>query len=120
MKALTIRQPYAELILQGKKVIELRKWKTEFRGEFLIHASKTVDEEAMKKYGFDDLPTGAIVGKAKLVDIKEYKTEKEHKKDSRLHLAEYKWGKYGFMLKNADRYYVPVPCEDASKFWDFD
>ena len=46
MKALSIKQPYAELILQGKKKIELRKWNTNFRGEFLIHASKIPDLEA--------------------------------------------------------------------------
>jgi len=36
MKALSLKQPFAELILQGKKTIELRKWNTKFRGEFLI------------------------------------------------------------------------------------
>ncbi|MBS3172376.1 ASCH domain-containing protein [Candidatus Woesearchaeota archaeon] len=119
MKALTIKQPYAELILQGKKVIELRKWKTNFRGEFLIHASNNIDKEAMKKYGFDDLPVGAIVGKAKLVDVKEYKSEKEHKKDKHLHLVEEYKEKYAFILKEADKYDNPVPCKGALNFWDF-
>ena len=32
MKALSIRQPWAELILQGRKTIELRTWKTCYRG----------------------------------------------------------------------------------------
>ena len=32
MKALSIRQPWAELILQGRKTIELRTWKTSYRG----------------------------------------------------------------------------------------
>ena len=45
---------------------------------------------------------------------------KKHKKDNHLHLAEYKWGKYGFVLKEADKYYVPVPCKGALNFWDFD
>src|SRR3989344_3108725 len=52
MKALSLKQPFAELILQGKKVIELRKWNTRFRGEFLIHASKVSDVDAMKRFGF--------------------------------------------------------------------
>lgn len=39
MKTLSLKQPFAELILSGKKKIELRKWNTSFRGEFLIHAS---------------------------------------------------------------------------------
>jgi ASCH domain len=37
-KCLSIRQPYAELVVSGRKTIELRKWITRFRGEFLVHA----------------------------------------------------------------------------------
>ncbi len=54
MKALSLKQPFAELILQGRKKIELRKWNTSFRGEFLIHSSKTPDMMNMKKFGFTD------------------------------------------------------------------
>ena len=54
MKALSLKQPFAELIVSGKKNIELRKWNTKFRGEFLIHASKIPDKEFMKKFGFDN------------------------------------------------------------------
>lgn len=39
MKTLSIRQPYASLIGEGIKKIENRSFKTNFRGEFLIHAS---------------------------------------------------------------------------------
>ena len=84
MKALSIKQPFAELILQGKKKIELRKWNTKFRGEFLIHAPKTPDERAMKEFGFSELPLGVIVGKAELVEVKEYKGEAENKADMQL------------------------------------
>jgi ASC-1-like (ASCH) protein len=44
-KCLSIRQPYAELIVSGKKTIELTSWDTEFRGEFQVHASKAIDKE---------------------------------------------------------------------------
>jgi ASC-1-like (ASCH) protein len=37
-KCLSLRQPYAELIIAGRKTIEPRKWNTQFRGEFLVHA----------------------------------------------------------------------------------
>jgi len=92
MKVLSLKQPFAELILLGKKKIELRKWNTKFRGEFLIHASKIPDKKAMKKFGFDKLPLGFIVGKANLVDVKKYKNENEHNQDKNLHLASSLWG----------------------------
>ena len=40
MKALSLKQPFAELVVEGKKKIELRNWNTKFRGDFFIHASK--------------------------------------------------------------------------------
>ena len=40
MKVLTIKQPFATLIIEGYKEYEFRTWKTKFRGEFLIHAGK--------------------------------------------------------------------------------
>lgn len=45
MKALSIRQPWAWLIVNGYKDIENRTWRTDYRGKLLIHASKTFDHE---------------------------------------------------------------------------
>lgn len=119
MKALSLKQPWAELILQGKKKIEIRKWNTKFRGEFLIHASKNPDEESMKKFGFDNLPCGFIVGKVKLIDVKQYKNEDEFKKDKDKHLATSEWGNFGFILEDAKRI-NPIPAKGNLNFWDFD
>ena len=55
MKCLSLRQPYAELLVSGKKTIELRKWNTNFRGKFLIHASKNVNKERCKFLGIDHI-----------------------------------------------------------------
>ena len=71
MKVLTIRQPWASLIMAGLKEYEFRSWKTNYRGELLIHAGKTIDKEAerrLKKYLPDVLPTEQILGKVELID----------------------------------------------------
>jgi len=76
MLALSIRQPWAWLILHGGKDVENRTWATRFRGRFLIHAAKGCTrrefEEACafaRLAGFvgeipdlADLPRGGIVG----------------------------------------------------------
>lgn len=118
MKALSLKQPFAELILQGRKKIELRKWNTKFRGEFLIHASKTPDKKAMERFGFTELPCGFIVGKAKLVSVKKYDNEEEHKKDKDLHLASSYWGNYGFVLENPIRL-DKIAVNGKLGFWEF-
>ncbi len=78
MKALAIRQPWAWLIVYGFKDIENRDWRTKYRGPFLVHASKTVDEEAWRRIRRErpDIPMpplssmdrGGIVGRAVLSD----------------------------------------------------
>jgi hypothetical protein len=47
MKALSIRQPWAYLIITGDKDIENRTWATAYRGPVLIHAGKTMDYDAL-------------------------------------------------------------------------
>jgi len=118
MKALSLKQPYAELILQGRKKIELRKWNTHFRGDFLIHSSKVPDIEAMKKFGFRNLPCGCIVGKAELIDVNIYKNAKECNSDKNGHLASAEWGHYGFILKNPKRT-RKIFCKGSLGFWNF-
>ncbi|MFA5060934.1 MAG: GNAT family N-acetyltransferase [Candidatus Pacearchaeota archaeon] len=118
MKALTIKQPWAELILRGEKIIELRKWKTNFRGEFLIHSSKEPDADSMKKFEFNKLPCGYILGKVNLTDIKKYENEEDLMKDSSLHLADAGWGDYGFILSKPKRV-AKVPYSGQLSFWNF-
>ena len=119
MKALSLKQPFAELILQGRKKIELRNWNTSFRGEFLIHASKVPDKESMVKFEFVELPLGAIVGKAKLVGVKHYLNDEEHRADKNLHLADSTWGNFGFVLEDAEKINPPIPAKGKLNFWEF-
>lgn len=77
LPALSIRQPWAWLIIHGGKDIENRSWATRFRGEFLIHAAKTFGREeretceAFREDGIglpSQLQAGGIIGKARIVD----------------------------------------------------
>ena len=119
MKVLSLKQPYAELILLGKKKIELRKWNTKFRGEFLIHSSLNPDNNSMKRFGFGNLPCGFILGKAELVEVKKYDDEKEHSLDKDKHLANSLWGNYGFVLESPKRLKKIIPAKGKLNFWDF-
>jgi hypothetical protein len=84
MKAITLIQPWATLIILGEKKIETRSWSTNLRGEIAIHAGKKIDKsvfekpyyrEAFKKYGItvDNIITSSLIGRCKIVDVK--KTE---------------------------------------------
>jgi len=75
--ALSIRQPWADLILWGVQDVENRVWSTGFRGHLLVHAGRQVDRRAIDHledwFGIVLPPgyrprTGAILGMARLVD----------------------------------------------------
>jgi predicted transcriptional regulator len=106
MKCLSLKQPFANLLVSGKKTIELRKWNTKFRVKFLIHASRNLDKKRASSLNIDytKLSQGAIIGTAILYDVKEYKSEAEFVKDKNKHYADIKkFGsyKFGFMVKDA-------------------
>ena len=84
MKTLSIKQPWASLIVLGIKDVENRSWSTDFRGKIYIHASKVPVRglwnnlnreqvhEALKSNKIDNytvLPYGAIIGTVEIVDI---------------------------------------------------
>lgn len=55
-KVLSLTEPYATLIKEGKKRIETRSWKTSYRGELYIHASLTkIKKETKNKKELMDL-----------------------------------------------------------------
>jgi hypothetical protein len=89
MKCLSLKQPYADLLVSGDKTIETRTWNTKFRGQFLVHASKTINEEACKRLKMDRtrLVTSAIIGKANLCGVKFDKSKSSFVKDKNKHFA---------------------------------
>lgn len=87
MKVLTVKQPWAFLLCSGLKNIENRTWKTNYRGNLLIHSSaKCIDFKDPKSLFTDEqwnsipketqenmlnmgcINTGAIIGSVELVD----------------------------------------------------
>lgn len=47
MKALSIRQPWTWACVEGFKPVENRTWRTDYRGQLALHASKTFDDEGL-------------------------------------------------------------------------
>ena len=126
MKCLSLKQPYADLLAFGEKTIELRKWNTKFRGEFLIHASKNIDLQACERLDIDidKLTIGAIIGSAFLHNVKEYSNQEEFNKDKQKHFSivtKYFDGyKYGFLIRNARLFKKSIPYRGKLRFFEVD
>ena len=71
VKALSFRQPWAALILEGRKTLDLRTWSTHYRGPLAVYASLEAEKEACQVHGVDiaQLTTGALIGIVDLVDV---------------------------------------------------
>ena len=108
MMALSIRQPWAWLIVNGHKDVENRTWPTQFRGRFLVHAGKTMTRReyeviqlaiifgqaigiaGIRLPRMQDLLLGGIIGEVELVDCSRSCMSPWHTP-----------GQWGFVLKNA-------------------
>lgn len=105
MKTLSIRQPWAWLIVHGYKPIENRSWGTQIRGPFFVHAGLTFDQEGYcwVRETFPNIPMprpseferGGIVGKSTLVDCVPPWSDLAEEVDA--------WygGEYGFLLRDS-------------------
>lgn len=125
MKVLTIKQPWATLIMQGDKRFEFRSWKTKYRGELLIHAGKGIDKESLerlKKYLPEELPAGKILGKVNLTNC--IKCDEKFKE---MCLKENKdiYGKssfdeaYAWELNNVEVFDAPIEAKGKLSFWEY-
>jgi hypothetical protein len=76
-RVLTVRDPWAHLIITGEKFIENRTWSTPHRGRLWIHAGSTYDYDdfdCCRAHGIevpdpDELP-GGIIGSVELIDCR--------------------------------------------------
>jgi len=65
IKAITVSQPFASLIAEGKKIVENRTWNTNYRGKIAIHAGKGL--QYLNKKELKEYPYGGIIAIANLV-----------------------------------------------------
>ena len=140
MKALSIKQPWASLIVEGIKDIENRTWRCpqKYIGKrVLIHASaKPVPGLPCRaltplQYAtvfsagkLDALigPNGAIIGSVEIVDCVEYHKSIWAEKSIDIydqfsldrHEAIYNW-----VIAKPIKFTEPIPCKGKLSFWDF-
>ncbi len=104
MKALSIKQPWANMIASGVKTIETRTWCTDYRGSLLIVSSKTPRIE----------PAGYAIAVAKLVDCRTMT-----KRDEEEACCDWYPGAYSWVLINTKKI-KPFPVRGRLGIYDVD
>jgi len=126
VKVLSIQNPWASLVLKGLKSIELRTWRTRFRGIFYIHVTRQKPGSPPSTRALEEInqfPVGSICGRATLTDVKRYGTRFELHQDLYEHLVDcvdYNYPLYGWRLVNIEILEKPIPAKGRLGFWRYE
>lgn len=125
MKVLTIKEPWASLIINGYKEYEFRSWKTKYRGKILIHAGMSLEKDNAKRFQEYNLEyyKGAIIGEATITDciLVDTKFNEELRKINPLvyaksnHVEAYAW-----KLENIKKYDNPIHIKGKLGLWNYE
>ena len=112
MKVLSIKEPYATLIATGKKKIETRSFKTNYRGELYIHASGKIQTKLPKEKEFsslyqkENLHPGYILCKCVLTDCilmdEEFIQQVKETNFEEYLCGDYQVGRYAWVLDKVE------------------
>lgn len=112
MRAITIRNPYADQIMRGVKLIENRSWTTKYRGELVIHAG--IRHDGPEAHA---LPKG-ILGVVQLTGV--------HHSSQCARFAEcaqigglYIGDLWHWELERPSRFLEPIPCAGRLGLWEY-
>ena len=125
VKVLTIKEPWATLIINGYKKYEFRSWKTNYRGKLLIHAGKGVDKEILcnfKDYNLE-YSCGEIIGEAEIVDciLVDEKFNKELRNINSLIYSKNNYvDKYAWKLENIKKFDKKISIKGKLGLWNYE
>lgn len=135
MRAITILQPWASLIVHGEKLIETRGWSTNYRGSLAIHAAVRplrfdVGLWNLSRFGLalrrhdiwylDQLPLGKVVGTVTLADCIDVTVHPLGLEQQEATFGDYSHGRYAWMLTDAIAFLKPISAVGKQRFWTFD
>lgn len=130
MKVLSLTEPYATLIKDGKKKVETRSWKTNYRGKLYIHASSTKipkeyrnNLELMSLIDIEKLNYGNIICSCNLIDCIEMTDEfiKEIKKNKNEYVSGiYAKGRYAWIFNDIKILDNPIKAKGHLGIWNYE
>ena len=125
MKVLTIKQPYASMIINNYKKYEFRSWKTNYRGKLLIHAGIGINKDDMFYFNYlniNNFPSKAIIGECELIDCILIDKEFDNylnKLDNRIYGRHSRVGMYAWKLDNIKIYDKPIIIKGQLGLWNY-
>lgn len=137
MKAISIWQPWTQLLATGKKKYETRSWRTNYRGPILLHASRKnevykifmamgiSDLEKFKKAGVVGarMEFGAIIGMGYLKECvyitEEFSEELKRKEPDEYAFGDFTPGRYAWEISDTFLFKKPIPAKGYQGIWNY-
>ncbi len=131
MKALSLTQPWAELVVLGEKQWETRSWRTSFRGRIAIHAAKKFPAwaielaisnryfvDAIKNYPPIKMPLGVIVGSVEIIAMQSTDAMLDVLGHKEIAFGDYHAERWAWQLSDPIMLDEPIPCRGALGLWE--
>lgn len=127
MLALTITQPWAQLIVDRRKRWETRSWRPPqaiIGSRIAIHAAKgwTADDRDFARdlgYHSTALPRGAIVATVILEEIRRAEDVRDERARDELELGDFSGGRWAWFLSDIIRFPVPIATRGSLGLWEW-
>ena len=121
LPALSVRQPWAELIISGRKPMEVRAWERPYRGRIWIHAAKHVDQALDSRFGIHEPYRGGFIGSAELTSIESLdETSWLDWRKYHLDSGPFRPGLFAWVLSKPRRLAVPVSAAGNVGLYELD
>jgi hypothetical protein len=133
MKAITLYQPWASLVVLGEKKIETRSWSTRYTGPLAVHSSAKFPPGfydicdappfrlALARLGLAPgrLPLGAVLGTVEMIGcVTTDRLLEDGLDELEQAFGDYGPLRYGFPLRAARPLPRPIPCRGELWLWD--
>jgi activating signal cointegrator 1 len=117
MKALSLWQPWASLIYDGRKTIETRHWEMLYRGPLAIHAAKHVERDACKDFGYNwqTIPRGAILCIVGVQGCVRF----PHPLAPPDPYGDFYEGRFGILMTMLEKFDKPIPATGHQGIWNW-
>ena len=118
MKALTLIQPWALLIMDGRKTVETRSWETKYHGLLAIHAGASADIMSCLRFGYDPktIIRGAVLGTVRLVRCVQFPSPLV-KIDE---YGDFTSGRFGWILADVKPFKEPIKAKGMLGLWNWE
>jgi len=136
IKAISLKQPWATLVILGAKMYETRSWNTSHRGVMAIHASRTFSDETarlclhepfrsvLRGAGYRsgwDLPRGVVLGTVELVEVcATAELDPRTLSATELAFGNFRPRRFAFQLAHPRKWDPPVPMPGHLNIYDID